>query len=109
MTEKLDKAKIGVTFYTVKCSLCGRKMMEATSELLRGRLVTHIDDECEVAKTMRRWEEQGIYKQMMSLLREGELIKDLRKLLKHYSIEEIRKALETIELSDLVEEDDDTQ
>lgn len=91
-----------VLIYEAKCSLCGQKIQGATEEETRTKLVSHIDNECTAAATMRSWEEQGIYKEMMSAARDlgraENLDKALHKLLKKYSIDEIQHALEMIEM-----------
>lgn len=86
-----------ILIYETKCSLCGLKMQDPAEEALRTKLVSHIDNECAVATTIRDWGREGIYKDMIGLLRLESLDKVLRRLLKKYSAEEIRRALETIE------------
>lgn len=80
-----------------KCSLCGQKIQGITEEEARRKLVSHIDDDCTTATTLRSWEEQGIYKEMVGLVRLRSLDKVLRRLLKRYSIDEIRETLEMME------------
>ena len=86
-----------VTIYEVKCSLCKQKIKATSEEECRKRLSDHIDNECETAKTMRDWDKRGIYKEMMGFLREEALTKDLKKLLKHYSLDELKDALDKLE------------
>jgi len=94
----IDLKKGAVTIYEAKCSLCGQKIRSPEKGGCQEALAKHIDNECETAKTMRNWEKQGIYKEMVGFLREEALAKDLKKQLKHYSIEEIRHSLEMLEI-----------
>lgn len=98
---ELDLKKGTVTLYEVKCKLCGKKIRSTKKGGCGELLIQHIDNECEIAKAMKDWEKRGIYKEMMGFLREEGLDKDLKKLLKHYSIEEIRNALERLEIADI--------
>lgn len=98
MEKKNNKTEQKVTIYEVKCSLCGQKIRGVTDKECRERLSSHINNDCETAKTMRSWEKQGIYKEMTGFLRQDALIRKLKKLLKHYTIEEIKNGLESIEL-----------
>ena len=86
-----------VMLYEVKCRLCEKIMRSAEKGGCQKLLSDHIDNECKVVQTMRAWEKQGIYKQMMGFLKEDALIKDLKKLLMHYTSEEIRHSLELME------------
>lgn len=98
-------AKEKVTIYEVKCSLCGQKIRGSTSAECKQRLSSHIDNDCKTASTMRDWKKQGIYKEMMSFIRGDQLTEKLKKLLKHYTVEEIKEALETIEITEAINED----
>ena len=93
---KIDLKKETVTIYQVKCSLCGQKIQSAEKDGCKELLSKHVDNECESVKTMRGWEKEGIFKEMMALLRLEGLNKHLKKLLKHYTIEEIKEALENL-------------
>ena len=84
--------------YKVSCTLCGKKLMDISDEKLKKKLTKHVDNECKTAKEMKSWEEKGIFKEMMALLRLDAIRKDVKKLLKNYTIEEIRKTLEAIEI-----------
>ena len=97
MAKVGNEAKQQVTIYEVKCSLCGQKIRDASEERCRERLSYHIDNECKIVKTMRDWDKQGIYKEMMGFLRQDELTGKLEKLLKHYSFDEVKDALEQLE------------
>lgn len=99
MTAKAS-AKQSVTIYEVKCRLCGDKIQAATDAECRQRLSDHIDHDCKVATSMRRWEKEGIYKEMVGFLSQEALIGGLKKLLKKHTIEELKKALEQIELEE---------
>lgn len=83
--------------YEVKCCLCRQKIQSPTKDECKQNLSQHIDNECKVASTMRDWDRQGIYKEMISFLREDALIDKLKKFLKHYTIEQMKEALEEIE------------
>ncbi len=96
----IDLEKGTVTLYEVKCKLCGEKIRSAEKGGCHELLVNHIDNECKIAKTMRAWEREGIYKEMMGFLRLDGLTEDLKKLLKHYKFEEIKHALEQLEPED---------
>jgi len=95
---KVDLKKGTATLYEVKCKLCGEKIRSAEKSGCQELLVKHIDNECKIAKTMKDWEQRGIYKEMMGFLKIEGLDKDLKKLLKHYSIEEIKDAIERLEV-----------
>ena len=97
---KIDLKKGTVTLYEAKCSLCGKKIRSPEKGGCQKLLADHIDNECETARTMRNWEKQGIYKEMVGFLREEALDKNLKKLLKHYSLDELKDALERLALAD---------
>ena len=94
----MKKEKIGIIAYKTSCSLCGKKFMGISKEKLSKELVRHIDNECKTAKDMKSWEKQGIFKEMMKLIRLEVIEKDVKKLLKYYTFAEIRKALDDIEI-----------
>lgn len=94
----IDLKKGTVTLYEVKCSLCGEKIRSPEKGGCRELLSSHIDNDCKTVKQMREWEKQGVCKEMMGLLRLQGLDKDLKKLLKHYSFEEIKDAIERLEI-----------
>lgn len=94
----IDLGKGTVTIYEVKCSLCGQKIRSAEKNGCHELLVKHVDNECKIAQTMRDWEKQGIYKEMMGFVRKDALIAKLEKLLKHYSFEEVKEAFEGLEI-----------
>ena len=87
--------------YKVSCKLCGKKLMDVSDEKLKKKLTKHVDNECKTAKDMKSWEEKGIFKEMMALLRKEAIHKDVKKLLKNYTAEEIRTALEDIEIEEI--------
>ena len=86
-----------IVVYTNKCTLCRQKIAAPTESECREKLVRHIDSECKVAATMRDWEAKGIYKEMMGFLRSEGLRDDLQKLVKKYSLDAVRSALEQLE------------
>ena len=90
-------SKMKITIYEAKCRLCGQKIQATSEEQGAKRLSDHIDNDCKTAKTMREWDKQVIYKEMMSFLREEALRKDIKKLLKHYTLEQIKQTVETLE------------
>lgn len=94
------KEKKQLSIYKVKCKLCGTKIKHVNKEECSKLLNEHLENDCPTMKKMKEWEKKGIYKEMMALLREQGLVQDLKKILKHYKPEEIRKALETIELGE---------
>lgn len=87
--------------YKVSCKLCSKKLIDVSDEKLKKKLVGHIDSECKTAKEMKSWEKKGIFKEMMALLRLGAIRKDIKKLLKNYTVEEIQKALVDIEIEEI--------
>ena len=87
-----------LTIYHTKCKLCGKKITGMTEETCQKALISHIDNECEGAKQLREWSSAGIYLEMMKIIREDELVKRLQKILKDYTVEEIRQALDLVEL-----------
>ncbi len=87
--------------YKVSCKLCGKKLTDISDEKLKKRLAEHIDNECKTAKEMKSWEEKGIFKEMMALLRIDQIRKDVKKLLKSYTATEIKEALEDIEIEEI--------
>lgn len=89
-----------IVVHEVKCRLCGEKIQAATDEECRQKLCDHIDHGCETAKHMREWQSEGIDKEMLGLLSQESLIDKLKKLLKKVSLEDIRDALEKIELEE---------
>ena len=95
------KEKVGIVAYKTSCSLCGKKFVGISKEKLSKELVKHIDNECKTAKDMKSWEKQGIFREMMELIRLDVIEKDVKKLLKHYTFAEIRKALEDIEIMEM--------
>lgn len=97
----MKKEKVGIVAYKTSCSLCGRKFVSISKEKLNKELVKHIDNDCKTAKDMKSWEEKGIFKEMMAVIRLEIIRKDVKKLLKNYTIEEIRKALEDIEIDEI--------
>jgi len=86
--------------YKVSCTLCGKKLTDISDEKLKKKLVKHVDNECKAAKDMKSWEEKGIFNEMMKLIRLEAISKDIKKLLKKYTIEEIRNALLDIEIGE---------
>jgi len=94
----IDLEKGTVTIYETKCRLCGQKIRSPEKGGCQKLLEDHVDNECETAKTYRDWDKRGIYKKMMGFLRLSALDKDLKKLLKHYSVEEIKDAVERLEV-----------
>lgn len=84
--------------YKVSCKLCGKKLIDVSDEKLKKKLTKHIDYECKTAKEMKSWEEKGIFKEMMALLRKEAIHNDVKKLLKSYTPIEIKEALEDIEI-----------
>jgi len=93
MKEKLVRIE-----YKVSCNLCGEKLTDVSKESLEKKLENHVDKECETVKQWKSWKKKGIYNQMMSIIRSDVIRKDVKKLLKNYSAEEIRKALEDLEI-----------
>jgi len=74
--------------------------MGISKEEITKKLASHLDNECKTAKEMKSWEEKGIFKEMMALIRLDAIRTDVKKLLKNYTIEEIREALIDIEIED---------
>ena len=97
MNQSAIDTKLQVAYKT-SCTLCGKKLVSISKEKLHKNLVNHVDDECKTAKDMKSWEKKGIFKEMMALLRLEVIREDVKKLLKNYTIEEIREALIDIEL-----------
>jgi len=97
----MKKEKAIIVAYKTSCSLCGKKFVGVEKDKLSKEVVKHIDNECKTAKDMKSWEEKGIFKEMMAMIRQDQIRKDVKKLVKSYSIEEIRKALEDIEIDEL--------
>ncbi len=98
MTMEKEATNRRMVIYQVNCRLCGEKLQAPTSEELKQKLHDHIDKECKAAQRMRGWEKDGIFKDMMHVLRDQALSDALEKLVKKYSLEEVKDALETIEL-----------
>lgn len=94
----MSKEKTSLIAYKTICSLCGKKFIGSSKEEIQKELVSHIDNECKTAKDMKSWEEKGIFKEMMALIRKDVIRKDVKKLLKNYTAEEIREALTDIEI-----------
>jgi len=94
------EAQQKITVYEVKCRLCGQKIRSISQDECEQKLSHHIDNECAIASTMRDWDKRGIYKEMMEYIAQEALIDELKKLLKHYTIEQIKEALENIELEE---------
>jgi len=97
----MKKEKAIIIAYKTSCSLCGKKFVGVDKNKLSKEVVKHIDNECKTAKDMKSWEEKGIFKEMMVMIRVDVIRKDVKKLLKSYTIEEIRKALEDIEIEEI--------
>ena len=55
----------------------------------------HIDG-CKIAQIIIDWEKQGIRKEMIAILRGGDLESKLRKLIKEYGFNEVKDSLETL-------------
>ena len=85
-----------ITIYQTTCQLCKVKLSGLTPEDCQRRLKEHLAD-CHTAQVIRDWEAKGIYKEMIDTLRYENLMSDLRKLLKLFTIEEIRGTLRDIE------------
>jgi len=99
----MKKDKIGIVAYKTSCTLCGQKFVGIDKDKISKELVKHIDNECKTAKDMKSWEEKGIFNEMMAMIRIDAIRKDVKKLLKNYTIEEIRKALEDLEIEEINE------
>lgn len=94
-TTKKEHTEIGI--YQTTCKLCGEKIVGITKEKAKENIVKHVDNDCVTAKQMKEWQDKGIYRDMMKMLRlqglDDELKKLLKKLLKYYTKEEVEKAL----------------
>lgn len=86
-----------ITLYEVKCKLCEITIRATTEKECREALVSHIDNDCTGAKWLRELGRKGIYRETIQFLRIEELEKKLRRLLKKYTIEEVRRVLEVLE------------
>lgn len=95
MTTQKECTEIGI--YQTTCKLCGKKIVGITKERAKENLIKHVDGDCVIAKQMKEWQNKGIYKNMMKILRLQGLEDDLKKLLKHYTKEEIERILNKIE------------
>ena len=94
---EIDLKKGTVTLYEATCSLCKQKIRSPDKGGCRELLVKHIDNECEIAKTLKEWEKEGIYKEMMGFLREAAILKQVKKLVKKYGFEQVKQALNELE------------
>ena len=92
----IDLEKGTVTIYEVQCRLCKRKVRSPTKEGCHQTLINHVDNDCEIAKTMREWNKRGIYKEMMSVLHEEAIEKDVQKLVKKYGFDKVKKVLDEL-------------
>ncbi|GAH81309.1 unnamed protein product [marine sediment metagenome] len=70
-----------VAIYEGKCRLCNKKF-QGTREMIKKQLHDHIENDCEVVKTLKNWEKKGIYEPMMAVYRREGLERDLKKLMK---------------------------
>lgn len=86
-----------VTVYQTNCKLCGHKIQGVSEEQCRERLIAHIDSQCKGASFVRDLGERGIYKETIQIMRGESLARKLEKLLKTYSIGEIRRELDMLE------------
>jgi len=84
--------------FQTKCKLCGVLIKGYTKAEVTKKFHHHIDNECRVAQKMKEWEKEGVYNEMMTMLSQSALIDSLEKLVKKYSLEKVKEALETIEL-----------
>lgn len=97
---KIDLKKGEVTIYEVTCRLCGEKIRSPEKDGCHKLLVEHVDNNCKIAKTMKDWERQGIYKEMMEFLLQQRILKEVEKLVKKYGFEKVKHALDMLELEE---------
>lgn len=97
--DEENMASQQIEVWQTKCKLCDEKIQGITKADIREALKDHVENKCDGAKALRRWEKEGIYDDMMGLLRREALEKDLKKILKYYSKEEIENALESMEVA----------
>ena len=93
----IDLKKEPITLYEVKCRLCGQKIRSSEKSGCHKLLIKHVDNDCPIAKTMKDWEKQGIYKEMIGFLQEQEISKRVKELVGKYGFNKVKEALDELE------------
>ncbi len=83
--------------YKTKCPLCGDVMKALTRDSCSDKLTKHIDNKCKAAKLLKVYDKAGLLNDLL-VFNQGRVLGDkLKKILKDFSIDEIRDELDLLE------------